>query len=246
MSAKSNSASKSASKISLSVIRVRARRRPRKHNQAIKRVDSLVHRRLCLYRPQMKSPHRSHHVGWAWLQGWKLCPSPLSSVNWGSWVLLRTRMMPTRLSRSGTFPGLILRALALSRRGGEKGARVTSIGSLSDLRSRSSINSPRDIAPVTSLFPRLSLTSRGEKKHVVRQQGQNILSIVRCCRWGLILLEVCSKFQMYYLNKIWRFSDINCVLDHDSSVLTLKSTRYPKHNTVECWPHQSHESLKIH
>lgn len=151
-------------------VHVHAQRRPPKHNQAMKHVDSLVHRRLCLYRPQMKSPHRSHHVGWAWLQGWKLCPSPLSSVNWGSWVLLRTRMMPTRLSRSGTLPGLILKALALSRRGGEKGVRVNSIWSLSDLRSRSSINSPRDIAAVTSLFPRLSLTSR--KTNMVRQQGQ--------------------------------------------------------------------------
>lgn len=186
MSAKSNSVRKSASKLSFQLqcasappihnvilLGVRARRRPQKHNKAIKRVDSLVHRRLCLYRPQMKSPQRSHHVGWAWLQGWKLCPSPLSSVNWGSWVLLRTRMMPTRLSRSGTFPGLILRALALSRRGGEKGARVTSMGSLSDLRSRSSINSPRDIAPVTSLFPRLALTSR-KKKNIWSDNGAKI------------------------------------------------------------------------
>lgn len=143
-------------------------------NQALKGVDSLVQRRLCLYRPQMKSPHRSHHVGCAWLHGWKWCPSPFSSLNWGSWVLLRTRMMPTRLSRSGTFPGLILRALALSRRGGEKGERVSSICSPSDLRSRSSINSPRDIAPVTSLFPQLSLGSREKEKHMVIQQGQNI------------------------------------------------------------------------
>lgn len=119
-----------------------------------------MHRRLCLYRPQMKSPHRSHHVGWAWLQGWKLCPSPLSSVNCGSWVLLRTLMIPTRLSRSGTFPGLILKAFVLSRRGGEKGARVNSIWSLSDPRSRSSINSPRDIASLGLLFPLLSLTRK--------------------------------------------------------------------------------------
>lgn len=119
-----------------------------------------MHRRLCLYRPQMNSPHRSHHVGWAWLQGWKLCPSPLSSVNCGSWVLLRTLMIPTRLSRSGTFPGLILKAFVLSRRGGEKGARVNCIWSLSDPRSRSSINSPRDIASLRLLFPLLSLTRR--------------------------------------------------------------------------------------
>lgn len=119
-----------------------------------------MHRRLCLYRPQMKSPHRSHHVGWAWLQGWKLCPSPLSSVNCGSWVLLRTLMIPTRLSRSGTFPGLILKAFVLSRRGGEKGACVNCIGSLCDLRSWSSINSPIDIASLRLLSPVLSLTRR--------------------------------------------------------------------------------------
>lgn len=107
--------------------------------------DSLEQRRLCLYRPQMKSPHRSHHVGWALLQGWKLCPSPFSSVSCGSRALLRTLMMPTLLSRSGTFPGLILTALALSRRGGEHGDLVRSTCSRPDLRSRSSINSPQDI-----------------------------------------------------------------------------------------------------
>lgn len=157
---------------------IHAQRRPQKHNRVIKGVHSLLHRRLCLYRPQMKSPHRSHHVGCAWLQGWKLCPSPLSSVNCGSWLLLRTRMMPTRLSRSGTLPGLILRALALSRRGGEKGARVSSIGSRSDLRSRSSINSPRDIAAVTSLFPGLSLTSR--ETNIWWNNRAKCLMIARC------------------------------------------------------------------
>lgn len=126
-----------------------------------------MHRRLCLYRPQMKSPHRSHHVGWAWLQGWKLCPSPLSSVNCGSWVLLRTLMIPTRLRRSGTFPGLILKAFVLSRRGGDKGTRVNCIWSLSDLRSRSSINSPRDIASLRLLFPLLSLTRRKTYYHTI-------------------------------------------------------------------------------
>lgn len=112
----------------------------------------------------MKSPHRSHHVGWAWLQGWKLCPSPFSSVSWGSWVLLRTLMMPTRLSRSGTFPGLILRALALSRRGGEQGDSVPSVSlicsALSDLRSRSSMSSPKDIVSLRGRLPPLSLTGR--------------------------------------------------------------------------------------
>lgn len=159
------------------------RRQRRDHRNTIgpiKGVHSLVHRRLCLYRPQMKSPHRSHHVGWAWLHGWKLCPSPLSSVNCGSWLLLRTRMMPTRLSRSGTLPGLILRALALSRRGGEKGARVSSMGSLSDLRSRSSMNSPRDIAAaaVTSLFARLSLTSRE-----TNMWSENLAKNFMAARW---------------------------------------------------------------
>lgn len=123
---------------------------------------SLVQRRLCLYRPQMKSPHRSHHVGWAWLQGWKLCPSPFSSVIGGSWMLLRTLMMPTLLSRSGTFPGLILRALALSRRGGEHGKLVRFTCSRPDLRSRSSINSPQDIA---SLKVRLSPNITGKKRY---------------------------------------------------------------------------------
>lgn len=110
---------------------------------AVHACDSLEQRRLCLYRPQMKSPHRSHHVGWALLQGWKSCPSPFSSVSCGSWALLRTRMMPTLLSRSGTFPGLILTALALSRR--EPADLVKCTCSRPDLRSRSSINSPQDI-----------------------------------------------------------------------------------------------------
>lgn len=178
-------------------------RRPQKHNQ---RVDSLVHRRLCLYRPQMKSPHRSHHVGWAWLQGWKLCPSPLSSVNWGSCVLLSTRMMPTRLSRSGTLPGLILRALALSRRGGEKGARVSSMRSTSDLRSRSSMNSPRDMAAVTSPFPGLSLTSR--KTSIWWDNGAKYLMIAGCW-WGWIsrIRHHFIKSEVY--NHVWHFSSSN-------------------------------------
>lgn len=65
-------------------------------------------------------------------------------------------MMPTRLNSSGTFPGLILKALALSSRGGEHGAREpeSSSGSLSGISSRSSMNSPTDI--VKPLLSQLS------------------------------------------------------------------------------------------
>lgn len=149
------------------------RQSTRIHKQAqVTRANSLIQRRLCLYRPQMKSPQRSHHVGWAWLQGWKLCPSPFSSMIWGSWELLRTLIMPTRLSRSGTLPGLILRALVLSRRGGEQGERVSSIRSPSDLRSWSSINSPQDIASLRAWLTPLSLTDRKTQPwHTVTYRG---------------------------------------------------------------------------
>lgn len=83
-------------------------------------------------------------------------------------------MMPTLLSRSGTFPGLILRALALSKRGGEHGRLVTFTCSRPDLRSRSSINSPQDIA---SLRGRLSPDITGEKHYhdAVREKVKSCL-----------------------------------------------------------------------
>lgn len=38
--------------------------------------DSRVQRRLCLYRPHMNSPQRSHQLSCVWLQGWKSWPRP--------------------------------------------------------------------------------------------------------------------------------------------------------------------------
>lgn len=142
----------------------------------------------------MKSPHRSHHVGWAWLQGWKLCPSPFPSGSWGSWVLLRTLMMPTRLSRSGTFAELILRALVLSRRGGEHGecAPDRSTCTLLCLRSRSSMNSPKDIVSLRPCAAPSSLS--------IEKQDERHCKYTICLLFYLkvIMIQGFHKYSIHY------------------------------------------------
>lgn len=111
----------------------------------------LAQRRLCLYTPQMKSPHKSHQVGWAWLQGRKSWPSPVSSTNCGTVIVSPTSLMiRTRFKISGNFPGLILKALTLSNRGVR--GRKESVSSIRSSSSSSSINSPNDMIFTALLY----------------------------------------------------------------------------------------------